>query len=492
MKEIMAKKVMEKLEDELKCSICLETYNSPKLLHCLHICCQECLVRLVARGQEGQDSISCPVCRQVTPVDSATGVGGLQSAFHINRLLELKKSVEKIQDSTGMEKELASSGPAPLVNHCSEHEQQLKLYCNTCEKLICCECAIKNGKHHDHEYEQIKDSFEKYKRKITSSSTVLEKQCAAVNEALVQLEQVSSKISTQQVTVKADVHSRVRKLHELIDTRETELIRELDESTRARLKDVAAQRDEIEALQARLDSCLGFIKGSLETDNQGDVLLMKSSVVNQIDELSTSLKSDTLCCAEVNFLLCPDITTTCKIFRKLLADIQVQSKFATAPAAGLSSSLLYKNSQRSKCIPQSPKAQATVSRYQLIRRRFELDAECKVRETAFQSPLVDRQKYTSSPPSRNQRHSLGARRMSPPTPHGNRRHSHEYTTRISPPPPPPPLRKQSLKHTTGACPSNRRWSSGDCDIKITAKVPSKPLPPPKPTPQPSKKKGKYT
>ena len=76
------------------CSICLDTYTDPKLLQCFHVYCRKCLVKLVDRDQQGQLFLSCPICRQATPVP-ANGVAGLQSAFLITPLLEIVEEHKK-------------------------------------------------------------------------------------------------------------------------------------------------------------------------------------------------------------------------------------------------------------------------------------------------------------------------------------------------------------------------------------------------------------
>ena len=40
-------KAIKKLEDQLNCSICLDTYTDPKLLQCFHVYCRKCLIKLV-------------------------------------------------------------------------------------------------------------------------------------------------------------------------------------------------------------------------------------------------------------------------------------------------------------------------------------------------------------------------------------------------------------------------------------------------------------
>ena len=109
---------IRKLEDQLNCSVCLYTYTDPKLLGCFHVYCQKCLMKLVDRDQQGQLFLSCPNCRQVTPVP-ANGVAGLQSAFLITPLLEIVEEHKKAtsnQSSASAKGELTSLAPPAVVS----------------------------------------------------------------------------------------------------------------------------------------------------------------------------------------------------------------------------------------------------------------------------------------------------------------------------------------------------------------------------------------
>ena len=95
----MAEKIIiKKVEDQLNCSICLDTYTNPKLLQCFHVYCKDCIICLVFRDKKGKLSLTCPNCRQATPIPD-TGVSGLQSAFYINRLLEIVEEYNKENDT---------------------------------------------------------------------------------------------------------------------------------------------------------------------------------------------------------------------------------------------------------------------------------------------------------------------------------------------------------------------------------------------------------
>ena len=45
----------------LECSICLETFEDPRTLGCLHSFCQKCLANFVDGKRE--DELNCPECR---------------------------------------------------------------------------------------------------------------------------------------------------------------------------------------------------------------------------------------------------------------------------------------------------------------------------------------------------------------------------------------------------------------------------------------------
>ena len=110
-----------------------------------------------------------------------------------------------------------------------------------------------------------------------------------IEKALTQLDARRDEISDQRAAIEADIHNTITRLHETLDIRKTELISQLHQLTQAKLKSLAAQRDQIETIQAQLSSCLLFMRENLKTGNQGEVLMMKSTTVRQVKELTTDI-----------------------------------------------------------------------------------------------------------------------------------------------------------------------------------------------------------
>ena len=313
----MAKEVLKKVEEQLSCSICLDTYTDPKLLQCFHTYCHKCLVPLVGRDQRGQLSLTCPTCRQVTPVPDR-GVAGLQSAFHINHLLEIRESLQNPAATPE-----GDGSYFKKANYCSIHEgMELELYCETCGELICWRCTVlRGGRHHDHSYEELDEAFEKYKNEVTSLLEPMEKQVMIVKKALVTLDTFYGKVSQQKTTVEDNIHATFDQLQVVLSARKTELINQLDQITQKKLNGLAAQKSQIEITLKQLNSCLHFTQESLKTCNKGGVVMMKRNTIKQMHELTTPLQSEKLepnVDADKAFSASPDVTTQCRNYGELI------------------------------------------------------------------------------------------------------------------------------------------------------------------------------
>ena len=299
MAERVLKKAEKNLEEYLNCPICLDTYTDPKQLQCNHVFCRQCLVPLGVRDQQGKLGLTCPACRQVTPIPDR-GVTGLQPAFHINRLLEIQESFQVLEVPAATTEEAVKSAtvdthPKNAARRCFEHpKEEMKLYCETCGELACYKCGLKSGRHHDHEYNELDIAFESYKEEITSSLEPMEKQVDIAMKALSQLDTRCGEISDQRAATEDSIHETCRRLREAVNVREAQLIDQLDQMTREKLKGLAVQKDQIETTLAQLCSCLHLMNKSLRQENEDDALLMKSNTLEQIKDLTTPFQKDVL------------------------------------------------------------------------------------------------------------------------------------------------------------------------------------------------------
>ena len=176
-------------------------------------------MKLMIRNQQGQLTLTCPTCRQATPVPT-NGVAGLQSAFQVNHLLEILEEHKKAKDTTA-----SQEGAKTIVTHtilskkvitnCFEYvKKERELYCKPCGDLICFECVAKWGKHQNHNYHTLDEAFEIYKREVTPSLEPLERKLD-FKKALAQLDKCSTDLADQQAAIEANIHDNIGQLHEV-------------------------------------------------------------------------------------------------------------------------------------------------------------------------------------------------------------------------------------------------------------------------------------
>ena len=206
--------------------------------------------------------------------------------------------------------------PKSRILYCFQHKgKELDIYCETCEELICLLCTVK--KHKDHQYDLVEDTFEKHKTEITSSLELLDGHLSTVNTVIEQLDEQSKGLDNWQAAIEASIWQQFQELHEMLNARKAELLEQLHQQTEAKMTTLAAQRSELEAVQSQLAGCLTFVKDSLRTGSEEEVMKMKPVVIKQIREITDPDRMPPLepCeSANMKFTASPEFMSACQQF----------------------------------------------------------------------------------------------------------------------------------------------------------------------------------
>ena len=338
----VADQALKKLADQLECSICLDSFTDPKLLQCFHMFCKDCLEPMVLRDQHGL-SLCCPNCRRSTLLPES-GVSGLQPAFHVHHLFEIRDALQKVKQGQEGQKTLCEKckkkreangfcrdcgkfvceacievhanwdeysthkvislkqlksdatemvPPTKKTLYCSKHTgKELDLFCETDQELICQHCIVKT--HRDHQYDLVSEAFPKHRDAVASHLEPVRQQLNTVNKAVQGLGTTQDQIMDQRAVIEANIHKKIRQLQEALDVRKTELIDQLDQILRPMLKTLSIQREELELVQTQLNSCLEFVGDCLKTGSEGEILAMEKPVVQQVKQISAEFDSNKL------------------------------------------------------------------------------------------------------------------------------------------------------------------------------------------------------
>ncbi|ETE71585.1 Tripartite motif-containing protein 39, partial [Ophiophagus hannah] len=151
---------VERLQEEVSCSICLEYLRDPVTIDCGHNFCQACISDYCKGGAGSTTGAAlCPQCR----------VGFLLSSSRPNK--QLANIVEGIE-------RLARRPSQGLVEAlCEKHGKKLRLFCQDDGESICLLCD-KSREHRMHSVLPIEEAAHDYKMKLQEAVDILRKTLA--------------------------------------------------------------------------------------------------------------------------------------------------------------------------------------------------------------------------------------------------------------------------------------------------------------------------
>ena len=241
-----------------------------------------------------------------------------------------KHTVVSLEDIQNDMKQLVS--PKKVILCCPQHQgKELDLYCETCEELICLHCTVKI--HKDHQYDLVGDTFERHKEEMTTCVEPVENDLSITSKAKEQLGLRMQEFDDQGAAVKADIQQEIRQLQEVLEERKVELFNRVDQHVERKKKNLAAQMDEVETIETQQMSCLSFVKESLRTGSQGEVMKVKKAVMKQVKEMRDNFEPDMMPLCEpanVKFVASSELEAACKQFGEVyLEEVFPEKCYAT-------------------------------------------------------------------------------------------------------------------------------------------------------------------
>ena len=268
-----AKEGLERLKREITCPLCLEMFGEPKVLPCQHVYCKTpCLEGLAQRS--GNGTISCPECRKETQVPG-NDVNNFPTAFHINRLIEVYKAMEKDKE---------------LVPCCEKHNHQpLALYCETCEAVICRDCVLADRHHANHEYGYVVPLAEKYKKAILNMLKPLQQRQADMSQALAQISATKSRIVESKAEMAKEINDAFAALIDVIQEERDVLLQRMEGTMKKKRDAVAAQEEELESTRNELQKLTSSVESAVCKSNN-EFLSEKNQIVDKINQVTTKVQ----------------------------------------------------------------------------------------------------------------------------------------------------------------------------------------------------------
>ena len=161
---------------------------------------------------------------------------------------------------------------------CEIHHDPLKVYCETCQELICRDCTI-SQRHQNHKYKLVIECYPDHHQEIEANLTTVKRKVADTNTALTNLITRDRDVTKQGEDVKKEIHTHAQLIINLVQQSERQLVQQIDTEVQQKIQLLTKQREQAETLLNQLKGCEEFVEQSLKVGSQQQVLREKQSMV---------------------------------------------------------------------------------------------------------------------------------------------------------------------------------------------------------------------
>ncbi|XP_078286423.1 nuclear factor 7, brain-like isoform X2 [Rhinoraja longicauda] len=198
-----SKHQIQSLSEDVICPICLDFFSDPATLECGHNFCLSC----ITQSWDKEERNSCPECREELADRSLKVNRALASITEKARALSL--------NTEGKESKL----------HCEEHQEELKLFCETDKKLVCLSCVAAR-EHKSHSFMSIQEAVESYKEQSQNLLTYIKSVFAELRQILNEKERLFLKdLREDEESILNPMENNLRAIQEEINSIQEKLLK---------------------------------------------------------------------------------------------------------------------------------------------------------------------------------------------------------------------------------------------------------------------------
>ena len=164
---------------------------------------------------------------------------------------------------------------------CPKHDDPLKVYCETCQEVICRDCTV-TKEHKTHKYDLITECYPKHHQLIEADLKLVRLKLANTDTAVTGLVNRVIEVDRQGGEVKKEIRLQAQQLIDRIRRSEGELAQQVDGIVEKKKELLSKQKEEAEKVRRQLKNCETKIEQNLKELSQPKILMTKQAMINEI------------------------------------------------------------------------------------------------------------------------------------------------------------------------------------------------------------------
>ncbi|KAL0115521.1 hypothetical protein PUN28_010800 [Cardiocondyla obscurior] len=248
---------VETLAEVFRCFICMEKLRDAHLCpHCSKLCCYTCIRRWLTEQRS-----QCPHCR---------------ASLHLHELVNCRWVEEVTQQLDTLQAVCISNfrHDDSTRDRCTAHQEKLSVYCWTCRKCICHQCALWGGTHSGHTFKPLQDVYEQHVSQIKA-------EVGQLNRRLMELISLVQEVERNVESVRAAKDERVREIRNAIEL----MIARLDSQLKAKLLTLMGQKNSLTLETEQLEALLQEVEYQLHTCTRSELIVKSAELSRKIHQI---------------------------------------------------------------------------------------------------------------------------------------------------------------------------------------------------------------
>ncbi|XP_070938950.1 E3 ubiquitin-protein ligase TRIM37 isoform X6 [Macaca nemestrina] len=250
-KDVLAQSIAE----VFRCFICMEKLRDARLCpHCSKLCCFSCIRRWLT-----EQRAQCPHCRaplQLRELVNCRWAEEVTQQLDTLQLCSLTKHEENEKDK------------------CENHHEKLSVFCWTCKKCICHQCALWGGMHGGHTFKPLAEIYEQHVTKVNE-------EVAKLRRRLMELISLVQEVERNVEAVRNAKDERVREIRNAVEM----MIARLDTQLKNKLITLMGQKTSLTQETELLESLLQEVEHQLRSCSKSELISKSSEILMMFQQV---------------------------------------------------------------------------------------------------------------------------------------------------------------------------------------------------------------
>ncbi|XP_042194428.1 E3 ubiquitin-protein ligase TRIM37 isoform X2 [Callorhinchus milii] len=245
----MDEQSVESIAEVFRCFICMEKLRDARLCpHCSKLCCFSCIRRWLT-----EQRAQCPHCRaplQLRELVNCRWAEEVTQQLDTLQMCNLTKHEENDKDK------------------CENHHEKLSVFCWTCKKCICHQCALWGGMHGGHTFKPLAEIYEQHVTEVND-------EVAKLRRRLMELISLVQEVERNVEAVRSAKDERVREIRNAVEM----MIARLDKQLKNKLITLMGQKTSLTQETELLESLLQEVEHQLRSCSKSELILKSQEIL---------------------------------------------------------------------------------------------------------------------------------------------------------------------------------------------------------------------